>query len=134
MIVKSGLPTYLSRQQVRQLFAVITGLRDRALFSLIYFYGLRVSEACSLDRADLEARSRTPHFPRRCRARRALRSARRWRPVRQSHIAGGSTTIRIMLGPRPPIAALPAPLKRVVPRRAECLAPPCPLESIPACL
>jgi integrase/recombinase XerC len=54
MIVKSGLPTYLSRQQVRQLLAVITSLRDRALFTLTYFYGLRVSEASSLDRADLD--------------------------------------------------------------------------------
>jgi integrase/recombinase XerD len=53
MIVK-GLPTYLSRQQVRRLLAVITSVRDKALFSLIYFYGLRVSEACSLDHADLD--------------------------------------------------------------------------------
>jgi integrase len=54
MIVKSGLPTYLSQQQVRQLFAVVTSVRDKALFSLIYFYGLRVSEAHALDRADLD--------------------------------------------------------------------------------
>jgi len=54
MIVKSGLPTYLSQQQVRQLLSVITSLRDKALFSLIYFYGLRVSEASSLDRANLD--------------------------------------------------------------------------------
>jgi len=27
---------------------------EETLFSLIYFYGLRVSEACSLDRADLD--------------------------------------------------------------------------------
>jgi integrase len=54
MIVKAGLPSYLSQKQVRQLLAVITSARDKALFSLIYFYGLRVSEACSLDRADLD--------------------------------------------------------------------------------
>ena len=53
MIVK-GLPTYLSRQQIRHLLAVITSVRDKALFSLVYFYGLRVSEAYSLDRADLD--------------------------------------------------------------------------------
>jgi integrase len=54
MIVKSGLPSYLARDQVRRFLSVITSLRDRALFSLIYFYGLRVSEACSLDRANLD--------------------------------------------------------------------------------
>jgi integrase len=54
MIVKSGLPTYLTQQQVRQLLAIITSLRDRALFTTIYLYGLRVSEACSLDRSDLD--------------------------------------------------------------------------------
>jgi integrase len=54
MIVKSGLPTYLSRQQVRQLLALITSARDKALFTLIYFYGLRVSEATSLDRDDVD--------------------------------------------------------------------------------
>jgi integrase len=54
MSVKSGLPSYLSQQQVRQVLAVITTLRDKALFSLIYFYGLRVSEACSLNRVDLD--------------------------------------------------------------------------------
>src|ERR1700756_2802257 len=54
MIVKSSLPTYLSRQQVRQLLAVVTSVRDKALFSLIYFYGLRVSEAHALDRVDLD--------------------------------------------------------------------------------
>ena len=43
-----GLPTYLSQTQVRQLLAVITSPRDRALFSLTYFYGLRVSEARAL--------------------------------------------------------------------------------------
>jgi integrase/recombinase XerC len=54
MIVRSGLPSYLSQQQVRQLLGVITNLRDRALFTTIYLYGLRVSEASSLDRADLD--------------------------------------------------------------------------------
>ena len=53
MIVK-GLPTYLSQQQIRQLLAAITSVRDKALFSLIYLYGLRVSEASSLDRSDLD--------------------------------------------------------------------------------
>ena len=54
MIVKSGLPSYLAREQVRRFLSAINSLRDRALFSLMYLYGLRVSEACSLDRANLD--------------------------------------------------------------------------------
>jgi len=54
MIVKSSLPSYLTQRQVRQFFAVITSPRDRALFTTIYLYGLRVSEACCLDRGDLD--------------------------------------------------------------------------------
>ena len=54
MIVKSSLPSYLTQRQVRQFLAVITSPRDRALFTTIYLYGLRVSEACWLDRGDLD--------------------------------------------------------------------------------
>jgi site-specific recombinase XerD len=38
---------------------VALGLRDRALFELLYGSGLRVSEACGLDVDDLDLRSRT---------------------------------------------------------------------------
>lgn len=33
--------TFLTQEEVRQLFAVITGKRDRALFQLAYHHGLR---------------------------------------------------------------------------------------------
>jgi hypothetical protein len=42
MIVKSGLPSYLAREQVRRFLSVITSLRDRALFSLIYLWPARL--------------------------------------------------------------------------------------------
>jgi integrase len=58
MIIKSGLPTYLTQRQVRELLAAITSVRDRALFTAIYLYGLRVSEACSLDRTDIDLERR----------------------------------------------------------------------------
>jgi type 1 fimbriae regulatory protein FimB len=54
MIVNSGLPSYLTQQQVRKLFTTITNLRDRALFSLAYAYGLRVGEVVLLDRDDID--------------------------------------------------------------------------------
>jgi site-specific recombinase XerD len=48
--VKWKLPIYLRQDQVRDFFSVITSTRDKALFSTIYLYGLRVSEACLLHR------------------------------------------------------------------------------------
>jgi integrase len=54
MIIKSGLPTYLTQRQVRELLGAINCVRDRALFATIYLYGLCVSEACSLDRTDVD--------------------------------------------------------------------------------
>jgi integrase len=50
MIVKWNLPTYLRQDQVRAFFSVIRSPRDRVLFATIYLYGLRVSEACLLQR------------------------------------------------------------------------------------
>lgn len=52
------LPEVMSLDQVERLFEAIDlsdcyGLRDRALFELIYSCGLRISEACSLDLTDL---------------------------------------------------------------------------------
>ncbi len=45
---KASLPRYLTQEEVRRFFAVITSPRDRALFTLIYRYGLRVEEATLL--------------------------------------------------------------------------------------
>jgi len=44
---------YLRQVEIVQLFSVITDRRDRALFATIYHYGLRVSEAASLPRSDV---------------------------------------------------------------------------------
>jgi site-specific recombinase XerD len=53
------LPRYLTQVEVRVFFASITDLRDLALFTLIYHYGLRVSEVALLTRGDVDlARSR----------------------------------------------------------------------------
>lgn len=52
------LPDVLSRESVERLLAAVDvsnprGLRDRALFELIYSSGLRISEASDLDTADI---------------------------------------------------------------------------------
>ena len=53
---KASLPRYLTQEEVRRLFAVISSPRDRALFALIYHYGLRVEEATllTLESVDLK--------------------------------------------------------------------------------
>ncbi len=48
------LPRYLSQPEVQRFFAAITHPRDRALFALIYLYGLRVGEVALLHRGDVE--------------------------------------------------------------------------------
>ncbi len=45
---KASLPRYLTPEEVTRFFAVISSPRDRALFALIYHYGLRVEEATLL--------------------------------------------------------------------------------------
>jgi integrase/recombinase XerC len=47
-------PRYLTQAEVQALFSVITDPRDRALFALIYHYGLRVAEVSVLQRDDLD--------------------------------------------------------------------------------
>ena len=47
-------PKYFSQAQLKAFFAVIVELRDRALFSLIYLYGLRVGEVELLRRGDVD--------------------------------------------------------------------------------
>ena len=48
------LPRYLTQHELRAFFRAITAPRDRALFGLIYHYGLRVGEVALLDRADVD--------------------------------------------------------------------------------
>jgi integrase/recombinase XerD len=54
----TGLPKYLSLEQINRLVASPaeskpTGLRDRAMFEILYAAGLRVSELCQLELSDL---------------------------------------------------------------------------------
>jgi site-specific recombinase XerD len=57
------LPRVLSSGEVTALLSVPTGtpvdLRDLAVLELLYAAGLRVSELCGLDRADIDLRGRT---------------------------------------------------------------------------
>lgn len=48
------LPRYMTQEEVKRFFGVITDRRDKALFGLIYLYGLRVGEACLLRVGDLD--------------------------------------------------------------------------------
>lgn len=48
------LPRYLTQIEVRAFFHAIENPRDRALFSLIYHYGLRVGEVALLTRVDVD--------------------------------------------------------------------------------
>jgi integrase len=48
------LPRYLTQEETRAFFGVIADPRDRALFTVIYLYGLRVSEVGLLTRGDID--------------------------------------------------------------------------------
>ena len=48
------LPRYLTQDEVRLFFKVVSGPRDRALFALLYLYGLRVAEVALLTRGDID--------------------------------------------------------------------------------
>ncbi len=48
------LPRYLTQIEVRAFFQAIAEPRDRALFALIYHYGLRVGEVALLVRGDVD--------------------------------------------------------------------------------
>jgi len=56
--VKWKLPLYLRQDMVHDFFSAIASPRDKALFSLVYLYGLRVSEVCLLHRDDIDFRRR----------------------------------------------------------------------------
>jgi site-specific recombinase XerD len=56
--------TFLLQDEVRRLFAVITGMRDRALFPLAYHHGLRASEVSLLQRQDIHDRQGRIYIPR----------------------------------------------------------------------
>src|SRR5713101_10083251 len=53
----SRLPKYLTQDELSRFFAVIRSTRDRALFAVIYHYGLRVDEATALTLEDLDLRN-----------------------------------------------------------------------------
>jgi integrase len=48
------LPKYLTQDELKRFFAVIESPRDRALFGVIYHYGMRVTEALMLTVQDLD--------------------------------------------------------------------------------
>ncbi len=56
--------TYLTQEEVRQLCAVITAKRDRALFPLAYHHGLRASEVSLLQRSDVHEKQGRIYIPR----------------------------------------------------------------------
>src|SRR6266851_2684503 len=56
--------TFLTQDEVRRLFAVITGKRARALFHLAYHHGLRASEVSLLQRADVHEKQGRIYIPR----------------------------------------------------------------------
>ncbi len=47
---------YISKEDVERVISKIVSKRDRALFSLMYFYGLRCAEAVALNMEDLRLR------------------------------------------------------------------------------
>src|SRR5207249_11596119 len=56
--------TFLTQDEVRRFFAVITGKRDRALFQLAYHHGLRASEVSLLQRDDIHEKQGRLYIPR----------------------------------------------------------------------
>jgi integrase len=56
--------TFLTQDEVRRLFAVIPGKRDRALFQLAYHHGLRASEVSLLQREDVHEKQGRIDIPR----------------------------------------------------------------------
>src|SRR5713226_69243 len=57
LLARATLPRYLTQEEVRRFFSVISSPRDRALFALIYHYGLRVEEATLLTLEDVDLKN-----------------------------------------------------------------------------
>lgn len=53
----TDLPKYLTQDELHRFFAVISSPRDRALFAVIYHYGLRVDEATLQTVEDIELKN-----------------------------------------------------------------------------
>ena len=51
------LPKYLTQDEVKRFFDQITSPRDKALFAVIYHYGLRVEEATMIAMEDLDLKN-----------------------------------------------------------------------------
>src|SRR6266446_3191203 len=51
------LPKYLTQDELSRFFTAIPSPRDRALFAVIYHYGLRVDEATALTLEDLDLKN-----------------------------------------------------------------------------
>jgi integrase len=62
--VSSRKIKYLSKREVEGFFSCVRDPRDRALFGLIYLYGLRVSEAALLKLQDVDFRRKRIAIPR----------------------------------------------------------------------
>jgi integrase len=60
----NGPIKYLGQEQVTEFFLKITSKRDRALFNVIYKYGLRASEATLLEPAHVDLRRGRIYIPR----------------------------------------------------------------------
>src|SRR3989337_3813808 len=48
MEIRSDIPKYMTQEEVKKFLSQISDPRDRALFGLIYHYGLRVTESTLL--------------------------------------------------------------------------------------
>ncbi len=55
--IMMALPKYLTQDELRRFFAAIPSPRDRAIFAVVYHYGLRVDEATALTLEDLDLKS-----------------------------------------------------------------------------
>ena len=53
----TALPKYLTQDELKRFFAAIDSARDKALFGVIYHYGLRVGEALLLTVDDMNFRN-----------------------------------------------------------------------------
>ena len=53
---------YLTKTQVDKLFSVITDVRDRAMITMLYFYGLRRGELCNLLISDIDCENNRIHI------------------------------------------------------------------------